>query len=59
MTIGTAALSTLALLAIAGAFTTLVYILVELLIDHPVILGIIMFLLFWISGTVITYVRGQ
>ena len=59
MTIGTAALSTFALLAIAGAFTALICILVELLLDHPVILGIIMFLLFWISGTFIMYVRGQ
>lgn len=58
MTIGMAILISFLVLCVIGAVVAALYGLMILLENHPVILGVLLFLLIWTFATVMIYVRG-
>ena len=58
MTIGMAILISFLVLCVIGAVVAALYGLMILLENHPVILGVLLFLLLWTFAVVMIYVRG-
>ena len=58
MTIGMAILISFLVLCVIGAVVAALYGLMILLENHPVILGLLLFLLLWTFSAVMIYVRG-
>ena len=58
MTIGMAILISFLVLCFIGAVVAALYGLMILLENHPVILGLLLFLLLWTFSAVMIYVRG-
>lgn len=58
MTIGMAILISFLVLCVIGAVVAALYSLMILLENHPVILGVLLFLLLWTFAAVMIYVRG-
>ena len=58
MTIGMAILISFLVLCVIGAVVAALYGLMILLENHPVILGVLLFLLLWTFAAVMIYMRG-
>ena len=58
MTIGMAILISFLVFCVIGAVVAALYGLMILLENHPVILGVLLFLLLWTFASVMIYVRG-